>query len=129
MSQDNPQNPRVDQFILDQIDTVPHLEALLLAWKKRPKVWPVDEMAHALFIPEDLAEQVLRDLAERELLQRSADGSFGYAAISQEQDELVCDVEATYRRELIRVTRLIHGKAPSSLREFARAFRFKKEKD
>lgn len=44
-------NRNVDRFLLDQIDTVPHLEALLLLWKSRPKVWSADEMASALYWP------------------------------------------------------------------------------
>jgi hypothetical protein len=36
-------------------------------------------------------------------------------------------VEKTYRRELLRISRMIHSKAPSSVREFARAFKFKKD--
>ena len=38
-------------------------------------------------------------------------------------------VDTTYRRELIRVSRLIHSKPSAAVREFARAFRLKKERD
>ena len=37
-------------------------------------------------------------------------------------------VEATYRRELVRVANMIHSKAPAAVREFARAFRFTKDR-
>ena len=40
----------VDEFVLEKIDTVPEIEALLLIWNKRPKVWSVSEMASALYI-------------------------------------------------------------------------------
>jgi hypothetical protein len=36
-------------------------------------------------------------------------------------------VAELYRRQLVQVTKLIHSKGPSSLREFARAFQIKKE--
>src|SRR5690348_6879685 len=52
----------VDQFILVQIDTVPHLEALLLAWRRRPKTWSVDEMASQLYVPTDQSARILREL-------------------------------------------------------------------
>ena len=34
-----------------------------------------------------------------------------------------------YRKELIRISRLIHSKPPAAVREFAKAFRFKKERE
>jgi hypothetical protein len=44
----------VEKFIFEQIDTVPHLEALLLIWNRRPKVWTAAEMASALYVsPEE----------------------------------------------------------------------------
>ena len=126
----DPYAQKVDQFILEQIDTVPHLEALLLAWSRRPKSWSVDEMAAALYIPDTLAGRILQDLAQRDLLQEVVESPRQYRYHSQtEQDELIAHVEATYRRELIRVSRMIHSKAPFSIRDFARAFRFTKEKE
>jgi len=44
-------------------------------------------------------------------------------------DALMLQVEVAYRNELIRISRMIHAKAPAAVREFARAFRFKKERD
>lgn len=129
MSED-PYAQKVDQFILEQIDTVPHLEALLLTWSKRPKLWSVDDMAAALYIPGALAGKILQDLAQRDLLEEVVESlkQYRYHPLT-EQDELIAHVEATYRRELIRVSRMIHSKAPFSIRDFARAFRFTKEKE
>lgn len=125
-----PGSDQIDQFILEQIDTVPHLEALLLLWNKRPKSWPAQEIAHALYVPEDVARGILRDLTQRGLLRESSElaEQFQYVS-SREQDQLIEQLDATYRRELIRISRMIHAKAPSALRDFARAFRFTKEKE
>jgi DNA-binding MarR family transcriptional regulator len=129
-----PQRPApqdIDKFILDHIETVPHLEALLLAWSRRPRSWSVEEMARALYIPPDLASKILQDLAQEGLLKESTDPPAQYAYIpgSEERDQLIAAVESTYRRELVRVSRMIHAKAPYALREFARAFRITKEKE
>jgi DNA-binding MarR family transcriptional regulator len=130
MTEENPLIRQVDQFILEQIDTVPHLEALLLVWNHRPKAWSISEMASALYVPKDLAARILRDLAQRGLVQEIPPdtGQFAYHSASLNQDTLISQVDATYRRELIRISRMLHAKAPSSLRDFARAFRFTKEK-
>ena len=127
----NEETSLVDQFILEQIDTIPHLEALLLVWNKRPKAWSVDEMAGALYVPAELAVKVLRDLVQRGLLEETPSPplEYRYKFHSAERENLIALVEKTYRRELIRVSRMIHAKAPFAVRDFARAFRFTKEKE
>ena len=131
MAEEKSATTTVDKFILDQIETVPHLEALLLAWGRRPRSWTVEEMAKALYIPPELAGGILRDLVQRNLMQESPDHPemYSYAAGDPARDALIAQVDRTYRRELIRISRMIHSKAPAALREFARAFRFTKEKD
>ncbi|MGH9735016.1 MAG: hypothetical protein ACRD8A_10565 [Candidatus Acidiferrales bacterium] len=120
---------RVDRFILEQIDTVPHLEALLLEWKKRPKAWSVDEMAAELYVPGEQASRILRDLTAREFLQELYGAPIRYQyASSAERDVVISDLDAVYRRDLIRISRMIHTRAPSALRDFAGAFRLTKEK-
>jgi hypothetical protein len=117
----------VDRFIEEQIESVPHLEALLLIWRKHPKAWSIQEMASALYVPEPLAEDILRNLNRRDLLNESND-CFGLNK-SEQREDLLRRVDATYRRELIRISRMIHEKAPSAVREFARSFRFTKEEN
>lgn len=121
----------VDEFIAEQIDTVPHLEALMILWNSRPKEWTVPEMAKALYISDDAARTLLQDLSRRDLaVQMSAPvETYSYQSISEEQDALLRSVDAIYRREVVRISTIIHAKAPSSVREFARAFRFIKEKE
>ena len=55
----------VDQFLRDQIDTVPHLEALLLLWNSRPKPWSIEDMAKGLFLAKEAAQEILCDLVRR----------------------------------------------------------------
>jgi hypothetical protein len=129
MTEQNPLSRQVDEFIVEKIDTVPHLEALLLAWNNRPKAWPVEEMGAALYLADEAAERILRDLVHRGLLEETSPNIYRYLSSSPQQDELIKQVDATYRHELIRITRMIHSKAPSALRDFARAFRFRKEKE
>jgi len=120
----------VDEFILGRIRTVPHLEALLLVWNKRPNTWTAEQMSRALYIPAELADSILHDLSAQGLIRESAEspGIYDYQSSSREQDSLLAAVDTTYRRELIRVTRMIHSKTPSALQEFARAFRITKDK-
>lgn len=131
MTEEDRVRKAVDEFISEEIDTVPHLEALLILWNSRPREWPACEIARALYISEDAARTLLQDLSRRSLaLQLSAaEEKFCYRSVSEDRDALLRSVDAIYRREVVRVSNMIHAKAPSSVREFARAFRFIKEKE
>lgn len=87
------------------------------------------EMAAALYIPKETASGILRNLEEKQLLVRlpGEEGRYSYRSGSEAQDELLSQLNATYQHELIRISRMIHSKVPSGVREFARSFRFTKE--
>jgi predicted transcriptional regulator len=120
----------VDAFIREEIDSVPHLEALLLIWRNRPRAWSVAEMAKALYVTEEVAEKILQGLAQRNLIGTTkTSDAYHYEPTSEAKDKLMAKLDETYRRELVRVSAMIHSKASAAVREFARAFRFKKDKD
>jgi hypothetical protein len=127
MSNNSTGAAEVDAFILAEIDTVPHLEALLLFWTTRPRLWSVQEIAATLYIEPAAAEALLEALRRRSFIAPSAGAveCFGYSSLSGEHDRLMAALEIAYKRDLIRISRMIHSKAPTSVKEFARAFRFK----
>ncbi|HWE51801.1 MAG TPA: hypothetical protein VG273_18550 [Bryobacteraceae bacterium] len=127
MTERDPNKDDVDRFLNDNIDTVPHLEALLLLWNSRPRDWPVGEMAERLFLSADSTTEILSDLVRLGLVGCSPDSPNNYfCPKDSRQEQILADVDATYRHELIRVSRLIHSKPSAAVRAFARAFRFKK---
>ncbi|HLO05068.1 MAG TPA: hypothetical protein VK198_00400 [Terriglobales bacterium] len=130
MVTDNSQHDaEVRQFLLDQIDSVPHLEALLLLWNSRPKLWQADEMAGRLYVDREVALRLLQDLARQQLIDSdtSSPERYCYRDDPADRSRLIRMVDETYRREVVRVSTLIHSKPSSPVRDFARAFRFTKE--
>ena len=122
---------KVDQFIIDEIDSVPHLEALLLLWRCAPRHVSTAELAQKLYISQGRAAAVGEDLQRRGLITRDHEGATGffYDLHSEERNRLLEAVDATYRRELIRISGIIHSKPSAGVRAFANAFRFRKDKD
>ena len=117
----------IDNFVLDEIDSVPHLEALLILRSQAPKPLSPEEASEQLYIPLPRALGVLQDLVRRNLAQATDDGrNYSYAA-SGNRDLLIAQVEITYRRELLRISNMIHSKASPAVRDFARAFRITKD--
>jgi Mn-dependent DtxR family transcriptional regulator len=115
----------VGEFILRHIDTVAQLEALLLLWRERGIEWGADAIARRLYISEKSAVEALARLCKSGLIKQSR-GAYLYEGDSEELRSQLDRVASTYSRHLIQVTQLIHTK-PSRIREFANAFKFRKD--
>lgn len=130
---DSTSKPEMDpyRFIQEKIDSIPHLEALMLLWNSRPVGWTLADLASRLYVSNDQVGSVIRDLVRLELVQEQSGTPtrFSYLARSEGQNELMQLVDNTYRRELVRISTMVHSKASSSVREFAKAFRFKKDRE
>ena len=121
---------KVDVFIRERVDSVPHLEALLLLFQTRPKVWSATDLGNRLYLTGEAAQKLLTDLVADRLIAQDDKGAGQYYYLSQPgvegMDELLAAVEKVYRRETIRISTMIHAKASPALRDFARAFKFRK---
>lgn len=129
MSEGPVDREQIDRFILDVIDSVPQLEALLLIWNNRPREWSVENMARALYVHNDVAQAILKDLVSRRLIVEvsGSRGQYALLAESPEKEFMLAALDKTYRRELVRISTMIHSKASRAVRDFARAFRFTKD--
>lgn len=120
---------RVLQFLAEKIDDVPQLEALLLLWENSSRSWSCEEIAARIYVRAAACTNVLQMLARRDLLTvEPSSQRYQYNPAWDPDGSLITEVSAAYRRQLVQVTRFIHSRAPSSVREFARAFDFKKER-
>jgi Fic family protein len=118
------------EFLAEQIDSVPHLEALLLLYKQTAEQWTVERTAARLYVSADTADRILRDLERRKLVSKSLDDQttvYAYDPSWDETGQLMERVAMTYRSHLTAVSAFIHSKASQSVLEFARAFKFKKD--
>lgn len=120
---------RVDQFIVAEVDSVSHLEALLLLWSGQSKQWTAEGMAKALYVKIQLAEGILKDLSQRNLAVITSGNPdlYVFDSTSEERNQVIGALDTIYRREIVRISTLIHSKGSRSMREFAKAFRFTKD--
>jgi hypothetical protein len=91
-------------------------------------------MAGAIYVPEENAAQILQALTQRGLVAAVRDAATGdalyrYESSSEDEDSLLRDLDLIYRRELVRVAGMIHSKVSPAVLDFARAFRFKKDRE
>lgn len=119
--------PAVERFLLDSIDTVPHLEALLLIFQSPATVWSEEDLAARIYVTDKQAAAILDDLTRRALIARveQSPAKYQFVAPSPDKTPLLDQVAQSYRTQLVQVTRFIHSNASGSVRDFARAFRLK----
>jgi len=117
---------RVRRLILDAIDSVAELEALLLLRETAGQSWTPANASARLYVSLTVATYSLNALAKRGLLQETPDG-FAYRPTSSAVIEDVAALALTYGRNLIAVTQLIHAKPGPSVQDFARAFQLRRD--
>jgi predicted ArsR family transcriptional regulator len=128
VTEGTPERTEVDRFILEHIESVPHLEGLLLLWRERPKPWTAEDVSKRLWIDREDAKKILEDLVREHLVIACEEEQYRYQA-EPNNDRLIQAVADTYRAEIIRISTMIHAKPSSAVRAFARAFRFTKEQE
>lgn len=115
------------RFIERRIDSVPHLEALLLLWETPGKEWGDAEVSARVYVGVEQARGVLSDLARSGLITAVAATPERHIYNPAWDDaDLMTKVAAAYRRHLVTMSQLIHTKTASqAVQDFARAFQFK----
>lgn len=124
VSSNIPENVRL--LIIEKLDSVPELEAVLLLRGESSRTWTVSEAGARLYVSTTVAAHVLAVLHERGFLTKVGE-AYRYAPAAPEVDRTVGDLAHTYATNLIAVTRLIHAKPAASIRQFADAFRLRKD--
>ena len=120
----------VARFVLDKIDSVAQLEALLLLRNNRETDWSVGALAARLYIQEDQTAQLLGVLqAQGFVVSKGSDlALYRYEPASQELHAMLERLAEIYAKHLVPVTNLIHSKPKPRIQEFADAFRLRKDK-
>jgi hypothetical protein len=114
----------IKEFILAHIESIAQLEALLLLRANSDELWDAAGMARRLYIGEREGREILARLFAEGLISRD-DNAYRYAPVT-EKAALIDRLAETYARHLIPITNIIHQR-PSRIREFADAFKLKRE--
>jgi hypothetical protein len=116
----------VRRFLLAVIESVPHLEALLLLRADPLASWSSDAMAARLYIDEPSASRLLTDLQTRHLA-RHEGSQWSFDAHDAEIVGIVDRLAGVYARHVVEVAELIHSTSDRKAQRFADAFRWRKE--
>jgi hypothetical protein len=119
----------VKVFLLRHIDSVAHLEALLLLRANPELEWNADTLAKRLYVSVQETAGLLARLCADGFLEARGDQMllYQYHCRLREQTDMVDRVAELYRRYLIPITHFIHAKPRTRVQEFADAFRLRKD--
>ena len=120
----------IARFVIEKIDSVAQLEALLLLRGNREKEWSVQALAARLYIGEEQTAHLLLGLNTQGFVaaKPAEPQVFRYQPVSAELDQGLARVAEFYAKHLVPITNLIHSKPKPRVQEFAEAFRFRKDK-
>jgi len=117
----------VRRLIAESIDSVPELEAILLLREGRGVSWTPEQAGRRLYVSTTAATHILSVLTERGLFVGDGE-SYRYAPARPELEDAVDQLAVAYAGQLVAVTQLIHAKPSASVREFADAFRIRRDR-
>lgn len=117
----------VRRFLLAVIESVPHLEALLLLRADPARSWDAHALAARLYVDEGAASRLLADLRNHQLTEQDTAGQWRFDADNPERAGTVDRLAEVYSRHVVEVAELIHSKSDRKAQRFADAFRWRKE--
>lgn len=119
----------IKKFVVENIDSVAQLEALLLLRNNSDEQWSVQAIAKRLYINEQETMPLLARLGAAGLILSTYDKPplYIYQPGSTDLVRLVDRLAETYSRHLVPITNLIHSKPRTRIQEFADAFKLRKE--
>ena len=120
----------VRQFILERIESVAYLEALLLLRSKREGPWSCGAVANRLYIDQKQTAELLTRLHADGFLTAAGENDpvYRYQPATAQLQKMVDSLAEFYGKHLVPITNLIHSKPKNRVQEFADAFRLRKDK-
>lgn len=116
--------PHIQRFILTSIDSVPHLEAILLL-RNLDTEWTASGIAQRLFISEKKAGEILDDLCTAGFAGKKDGNAYHYDPQSPGLRETLDELNQVYPRHVVEISRFIHSKTDQQAKTFGDAFKWR----
>jgi hypothetical protein len=121
----------LQDFLLQHISSVVQLELLLLVHGSAPRTWTREQIARELRIDPSWAETQARDLCNRGLLEcmENPDPTqYRFEPAAEVLREAVQRLADAYEDRRVSIISFIYSRPPDQLKQFADAFRIRKER-
>lgn len=112
---------------MDSIESVSHLEVLLMLYKDPAKNWDAEKVCKELRSSLSSATKQLESLTSKGLISTTDSVSYHYLPLSPELDEKVRTLFDLYQKMPVAIVTCIYEKPTDKLKNFSEAFRIKKD--
>jgi hypothetical protein len=119
----------VAQLIWQHINSIEHLEVLLLLFRNPQKAWTADDVSKELYTTPESAARWLSELHSSRLVVLDDTINRCYRFDAGVNDVAVSNLAAAYKERRVRIINMIISKPLDQIRSFADAFKFKKKDD
>ncbi|HEV2209819.1 MAG TPA: hypothetical protein VG167_13655 [Verrucomicrobiae bacterium] len=109
------------------IHSVEQVEMLCLFQKQPAKIWTVAEVFRIIQSSEKSVSQCLETFARAGLLVARTNGTYEFTPNTPELAQAVAELAAAYRERRVAVVEAIYGQPTDAVKDFANAFRLRKE--
>jgi hypothetical protein len=122
---------RIEQFVLEHLDSIGKLEVLLLVAREPGRAWTAVAASDELRTSEPSAARHLAELARQGLVapEPGTPPAFRFAPATPDLAALVDELVTAFPTWSTRITRLIYERPVQRLRELADAFRLRRDAD
>lgn len=118
----------IQRFVLMAVLSVPYLEAMLLLHNEPTRKWKSGEVAARLYVSDTKANQLLAELCTTGVAMHAQDDdSYSYHPISEEHHRMISRLAQVYAQNIVEVAELIHSATGKKARQFADAFKWRKD--
>jgi hypothetical protein len=114
-------------FLTRHIDSVAHLELLLLLYGDKDREWSADGIARELRVERGWAVARLKEFAASGIARESAPQTYRYAPRNDKLHAAVQAVTNAYAERRVAVIDFIYAKPLANLRVFAESFRIRRK--
>jgi predicted transcriptional regulator len=117
----------VKSFLTEMIESVAHLEVLLMLLSYPEKKFSAADVSRELRSNTHSATNQLNHLSQKGLLKSHDNNCFQYAPLTPEMDEKVKQLYDVYKEMPVAVVTWIYEKPQNKLKDFSDAFKLKKD--
>ena len=117
----------LENFVAVHVGSVVTLEALMLLRSSRPRVWSAGALSRELRIDGRSAAGELDALLRAGLIESADPASYRYATHPPEREAILEELERAYAQRRVSLVGLIYAAPRDPARDFAEAFRVRKE--
>ena len=114
-------------LLTESIDSVAHLEVLLMLFQNPTKLWDADAVGKELRSNRTAATIQLENLARQGFLKSTDSKNFRYETENQELNKKVEQLVQLYQEKPVAIISCIYERPTDKLKGFADAFKIKKD--